>query len=162
MNASLRQVLSRPNRGWALVPLLVVTLSGASLLAMSATAGDVAIESAIVSADQLTTHGVQLKAVPTTVVPAKVVAETARATARQLVGAAKDPEETHRVFASETYLSTQRTAWLFLFVGGAGPVSAGPPEGADSRTYTTGYTGVLIDDQTGEVLRWFQGGSFTP
>jgi hypothetical protein len=38
-------------------------------------------------------------------------------------------------------------------------MSGGPPEGAESRTIIVDFTGVLVDDQTGEVLRWFRGGT---
>jgi hypothetical protein len=144
------------------VILLLAVLFVATFAAMSASASSVLSESAIAAADELAAHGIELRTVPATAPGAAVSAETARAAARQLVGASKDPEETYRVFASETYLSAKQTAWLFLFAGGPGPVSAGPPEGADSRAYTTKYTGVVIDDQTGEILRWFQGGAFTP
>jgi hypothetical protein len=132
------------------------------LASFSASASTVLFESSIVAAEQLAAHGIELKAVPATAATPVVSAENARATARQLIAAAGDPQETYRVFANETFLSLKRTAWLFLFTGGPGPVSGGPPEGADSRRFSTQYTGVLIDDQTGELLRWFQGGSFTP
>ena len=117
--------------------------------------------SSIVAADQLGAHGIELRAPAAVADAALISADAARGTARGLVGAGKDPEETYRVLASKTYFGPKRTAWLFLFSGGSGPVSGGPPEGADSRTFTVEYTGVLIDDQTGKVIRWFKGGSFT-
>lgn len=149
-------------RQTAIAVLALAFLLGATLAAISASASTVVLESSIVAADRLAAHGIELKPLPATAAQPVVSAESARAAARLLVGASKDPEETYRVFASETFFGSKRTAWLFLFVGGQGPVSAGPPEGADSRIFTAQYTGVAIDDQSGEVVAWFQGGSFNP
>lgn len=115
-----------------------------------------------VASDQLAAHGIDLKALPLAATAASVSSASARATAKQAIGSPVDPDETWRVLASETYGGAKHTAWLFLFRGGSGPISAGPPDGAESRRFTTSYTGVLVDDETGEVMRWFQGGSFTP
>jgi hypothetical protein len=113
----------------------------------------------VVSAVRLLAHGIELKAVPFTEKAPAISAESAQATARKVIDAAKDPDETFRVLASATYDAPKQTAWLLLFAGGSEEMSGGPPEGAESRTIIVDFTGVLVDDQTGEVLRWFRGGT---
>lgn len=144
----------------AALALLVLLLTVVILLP-GGSAAIPEVESTIVSAERLEQHGIDLVPLPVTASSAIVSAATARVTARNLVGAAKDPEETFRVFASTTYDGPKQSAWLFLFAGGTGSVSGGPFEGSESRAFSVKFTGVLIDDQTGEVMRWFRGGTFT-
>lgn len=137
-------------------------LSGVTLAAMTVQASPSVAVSAFAPADRLLEHGIVLSPVPGTYAAAIVSADSAKATAVKAVSAPADPDETYRVLASATYYAPKQTAWLFLFKGGSDPVSVGPAEGADSRTFTTDFTGVLVDDQTGQVLRWFQSWHFTP
>jgi hypothetical protein len=164
MNLHVRRFSARPwdRRRVIAFALVLAALTGVILAAMTVRASASAVESSIAPADRLLEHGIELKPLPATALRAIVPAESARDMARLLIDAPKDPEETYRVLASATYFSPKRTSWLFLFAGGSGPISAGPVEGADSRAFTTDFTGVLVDDQTGEVLRWFQGWHFEP
>jgi hypothetical protein len=139
--------------------LLLASVVGGVVAARGANATVVVGESAIVSAVRLLAHGIELKAVPFTEKAPAISAESAQATARKVIDAAKDPDETFRVLASATYDAPKQTAWLLLFAGGSEEMSGGPPEGAESRTIIVDFTGVLVDDQTGEVLRWFRGGT---
>jgi hypothetical protein len=143
------------------VLLLLTLLVGGAVAAHGARASLVVAESAIVSADRLLMHGIELNAAPADVKGPVVSAESARATARKLIDAPNDPEETYRVLASATYDAPKQTAWLLLFSGASQVMSGGPPEGAESRKIAVDFIGVLIDDQTGEVLRWFRGGTLT-
>jgi hypothetical protein len=120
-----------------------------------------AATSSFVPRDQLAAHGIDLAPVPASLAAAAISIERAVATAREITGLTP-PRESFRVLASPTSDEPRRTAWLLLFEGGPGPISAGPPDGAYSRRFATDYTGVLVDDQTGVVLRWFQGGSLRP
>lgn len=52
-----------------------------------------------------------------------------------------------------------KTSWLVLFEGGPEPPSFGPADGGPA-TFSTTYTGVIIDDTSGAVVFWFGGGSF--
>lgn len=141
-----------------LVLLLALTVGGA-VAAHGASASLAISESAIVSADRLQMHGIELKAVPGTEKGPVVSADSARETARKVLENPRDPDETYRVLASATYDAPKQTAWLFLFAGGSERMWGGPPEGAESRVITVDFIGVLIDDQTGELLRWFRGGT---
>jgi hypothetical protein len=153
---------SAPRWSVFLVAVGLVIVSTVALSTMSARASSAVGTSSIVSADRLLEHGITLQALPDNIEPAKVSADSAQTSATRLIGASAAPE-VHRVLASATYDSPKTTAWLFLFAGGPGPISAGPAGGvADSRSFSTDFTGVLVDDQTGEILRWFQGGSFKP
>lgn len=148
-------------RAFFLFALLLTLVVGGAVAAHGARASVAVSESAIVSADRLLMHGIELKAVPADVKGPVVSAESAAATARKLIDAPKDPDETYRVLASATYDAPKQTAWLLLFAGGSQVMSGGPPEGAESRTIAVDFVGVLIDDQTGEVFRWFRGGTLT-
>lgn len=119
-------------------------------------------QSSIVSEDALRAHGVELAPVPFAAAAARIDAAQARETAIEIAKMSDGPKETHRVFARPTAGEAPRTSWLLLFDGGDHGGSLGPPEGADTRSFATAYTGVLIDDQTGDLLYWFQGGSFAP
>jgi hypothetical protein len=145
--------------GWRVFVAAVVLLVGGVGIVNSALS---APASSIVPSDQLAAHGIELGSLALTAPAAVITSATARATAKAAVGTSVDPDETWRVSASETYNGQRRSAWLFLFRGGTGPVSAGPAGGTQSRTLTTTYTGVLVDDQTGLVMRWFSGGSVSP
>ena len=147
------------SRRLVLAFLLLASVVGGVVAARGANATVVVGESAIVSAVRLLAHGIELKAVPFTEKAPAISAESAQATARKVIDAAKDPDETFRVLASATYDAPKQTAWLLLFAGGSEEMSGGPPEGAESRTIIVDFTGVLVDDQTGEVLRWFRGGT---
>lgn len=147
------------SRRLVLAFLLLASVVGGVVAARGANATVVVGESAIVSAVRLLAHGIELKAVPFTEKAPAISAESAQATARKVIDAAKDPDETFQVLASATYDAPKQTAWLLLFAGGSEEMSGGPPEGAESRTIIVDFTGVLVDDQTGEVLRWFRGGT---
>ena len=53
-----------------------------------------------------------------------------------------------------------KTSWLVLFEGGVAPPSYGPAD-AGPAVFHIAYSGVIVDDQTGSVIYWFEGGSFT-
>lgn len=143
------------------VPVLVGF--GVMLAASSSISGAGEPRSELVAAERLAAHGIRLDAVPAGLGIARISAETAEVTARAVVPPiAPGRKETFRVLARPTADAAERTAWLFLYEGGTHTGPVGPPEGAESRTFTTDYTGVLIDDQTGELMRWFQSGSFAP
>ena len=148
-------------RAFALLVLLVVLMVG-TLVAVGASASSTVLQSKVATTAELAAHGIELTALPAGDSAVLVSSDTGAATAKKLINAPKDPDEAYRVLASATYFSPKRTVWLFLYAGGPGPAAVGPVEGADSRTFTSSYTGVLVDDQTGDVLRWFEGGTFTP
>ncbi|MBI2782405.1 MAG: hypothetical protein HYX55_11505 [Chloroflexi bacterium] len=153
--------MTKGGRARALMILLVVLMAG-TVAALSVSATSTVLQSKVATAAQLAAHGIELTPLPAGVAAA-VVSETAgAAAANELLKSPKGPNETYRVLASATYFSPKQTAWLYLYIGGPGFGSVGPVEGAGSRTFSSDYTGVLVDDQTGAVLRWFQGGSFTP
>lgn len=143
--------------------LTVASLLALLLAAMLATTGRTAeYKSDFVSAEALRAHGVDLAPVPLSAAIAEIDADQARAIAIGIVKMPTGPRETHHVFARPTADAAPRGSWLLLFEGGEHGGSIGPPAGADTRAFATEYTGVLIDDQTGELLYWFQGGSFAP
>ena len=55
--------------------------------------------------------------------------------------------------APRTYSDQPQPVWVVLFDGGVSPV--GPPIGFEGTLAPFTITGVLVDDQTGEVLRLF-------
>jgi len=163
----MRIVRSRP--GWVralpvvgVVALGVFALGAARGLASEPPVDSPLAGSSVVSADALQAHGVPLVPVPDGASAPRVTAEDARSIAKAVTKASTDPKETFRVLARPTADAAERSAWLLIFEGGRHGGSLGPPDGVATRTFATEYTGVLIDDQSGEVLYWFQGGTFTP
>lgn len=152
----------RLSRTAATALLVLMALTGIGAAAVGVSASSRIVESAIATTDQLASHNVDLNDAPSFDIKAVVTAETAALTAQKLVDAPKLPEETFRVMVSEFYDGPKKSAWLLMFTGGSFPGSGGPVDGAESREFTTDFTGVLIDDQTGEIIRWFQGWHFTP
>jgi hypothetical protein len=55
--------------------------------------------------------------------------------------------------ASRTPADPTRSVWIALYPGG--PEPAGGPAGYAGPPPVVDVTGVIVDDQTGEVLRWF-------
>jgi hypothetical protein len=152
----------RLSRSASTALLVVIALTGIAAAAVGVSASSRTIESAIATTEQLASHNVNLNDVPPVDLKAVITAETAGLTAQKLVDAPKLPEEAFRVMVSEFYDGPKKSAWLLMFTGGSFPGSGGPVEGAESREFATDFTGVLIDDQTGEIIRWFQGWHFTP
>jgi hypothetical protein len=144
------------------VVALAMAISVTLALLFSASSFSGEYRSGFVSAASLEAQGIELVPVPATVPTARVDAATARASAKAIARLEADPRETFRILARPTPQAAPRSAWLFLFEGGRHAGSVGPPDGAATRTFAVSHTGVLIDDQTGELLFWFQGGSFTP
>jgi len=96
------------SRRLVLAFLLLASVVGGVVAARGANATVVVGESAIVSAVRLLAHGIELKAVPFTEKAPAISAESAQATARKVIDAAKDPDETFRVLASATYDAPKR------------------------------------------------------
>lgn len=141
---------------------MLLAVGAAFALYTAANSSSEELESAFVPAASLEAHGVSLVQVPVLAPAAQVDAASARSTAKAIAALDTDPRETFRIMVRPTALGAPRSAWLFLFEGGEHRGPVGPPDGAESRTFTNAYTGVLIDDQTGDLVFWFQGGSVTP
>ena len=132
------------------------------LLAVAAPLGRSAVRpSSFVSDEALRAHGIDLAALSSAPTVALVDVHEAEAVAKDEVGLDAPPREAHRVAARVLPGDAPRSAWLVLYGGGAHAGAVGPPEGADARVLATNYTGVLVDDQTGELMRWFQGGTLS-
>jgi hypothetical protein len=86
-------------------------------------------------------------------VTAAVSSSSAAAAADALLARTDDANVLHGVDLSGASLGP-RTVWIVLYKGGVGPPSGGPI-GATPVVWVVDMTGVVIDDQTGEVLRSF-------
>jgi hypothetical protein len=82
-----------------------------------------------------------------------VTPAAALAIAAAYLGRTGDPARILYGRAPRTSGDPVRQAWVVLFAGGVAPVD-GPP-GYDGPPPTFSLTGVIVDDQTGEVLRMF-------
>lgn len=155
----------RPKRALVLLATICVGLA----LAAGAVSSAQAPQSLIASEEALAVHGIILTDRPPGDEPPLVTAEQADSIAIKFLGLSKGADEIFRVRAGATYFATRQNAWLLLFVdlpfyGSYGPVI--PPgevlgEGV-VRSTSAAFTGVIIDDQTGGVVRWFQRGSVDP
>lgn len=139
----------------------VTALLGCVLLMMSGPgiAAPSQYDSVLLTEEDLKAHGLNLQAVSGKDSPA-VSAEDAAATAQSILGIAARPADTFRILASAMPGLTPQTAWLVLFEGGALPPSRGPA--GSENEFKPRYTGVLIDDRSGKLVYWFEGGSVSP
>ncbi|MGH2407315.1 MAG: hypothetical protein ACRDF7_04435 [Candidatus Limnocylindrales bacterium] len=78
---------------------------------------------------------------------------TAVATAKSALGRQDEPSEIHQGAAAQYMNSPIRTVWIVVFAGGD-PMNVGPAGNGDQKAYPS-YSGVIIDGQTGDVLRSF-------
>jgi hypothetical protein len=150
--------------GQGLRKLKLVTLLAATAVIAAAVATTIAasgrIESAFVSAEALQAHAIELDPPIAQLLTSPVVtAEESERLARDAIGIELAPREVYRIVARALPGDAPRTAWLLLYDGGPSGRPMGPADGARTRTSILVYTGVLIDDKTGELLRWFQGGT---
>lgn len=85
----------------------------------------------------------------------------ASAIARRYLNLSIEPLQILSGYAAESPGRPQRSSWIVVFSGGPA-VPAGPQEGATTRVMTVDYSAVVVDDVTGEVIKWFQSGHYDP
>ena len=79
--------------------------------------------------------------------------DAAASIAQDFLGRTEAPWQVLHGSASRIEQDADETVWIVVFLGGDPP--PGGPMSADAPAVTVDYTGVVIDDQTGEVLRAF-------
>jgi hypothetical protein len=147
---------------------IAVLLLGAASIAGCAQPG---VQFDMISNHDLAQLGFDLKPVPADEKPARILpAQAAEIAAMHVFGqtateakAAHSAPEVKRAFGHAFDDQAPRTLWVVVYPSGEtdavpwGPV--GPDGILDRPTRMPTYTGILIDDQTGEVLVRFRGGT---
>jgi hypothetical protein len=151
----------------------VLAAVSAMLLAVASIAGGAqpGVPFEAISDYDLTQLGFDLKPVPAAEKPAKILPEQASEiaamhafgqTPAEAKAAHPDPE-VKRAYGRAFDDEELRTVWVVVYPGGEaedvpwGPV--GQDGTRDGPAWVPDYTGVMIDDQTGEVLVRFRGGA---
>jgi hypothetical protein len=141
--------------------LLIVGAVGAGVaVGVSAQAGPAAPVSILSAADQdqLDLH---LHTLPSTAKPAAVAQSGARSNASTFLGALTGsdviakPDEILHVMTAPDASSPERSVYVLIWKGGD-PSPGGP---APNGLHSVAYRGVVVDDQTGAVVRAFAVGT---
>jgi hypothetical protein len=142
-------MMSRRRAGIAIAALAVLVLSGAAA-AVAASATSAPTAEALAAQFDLSTSPIAADA------PAPAVGLTAAESAAIDAAGVGDlvASEHVRVYAGPDF--GIRSAWVFFFTGGdPNTVPWGP---AGNKAPTVSYSGVIVDDQTGQVLMWLRTG----
>jgi hypothetical protein len=143
------------------VGALALGILAATTITFVALASERSYDSAIVGEEVLLAHGVELRGPSILAAAPNLEALEARSIADSVmarpIGTASEVFRITTPFAPGNH---SPSCWLILYAAGHGPPSFGPPD-ASKATFATEYSGVLIDDLTGEVIYSFEGGSFS-
>ncbi len=97
--------------------------------------------------------GLPLEAIPANAPPARITAAVAIAIASKEFATDEDPARTLRALVPPDASTPSRSAYVVVYAGG--PALPGGPVELGGKRHPTRYRGIVIDDQTGEVLRIF-------
>ncbi len=100
--------------------------------------------------------GIEMRPLPAEIAGSQTPVDAKAATerAKAVLHTSDTPAEIDHVVTRQFSDSPERTAFVVVFAGGD-PIPGGP---VGSKLHAVSYRGVVVDDQTGEILRIFATG----
>ncbi len=134
---------------------IAVVMAGVAIMAALTTQVVLSEPQPLLTAQEAAQLGLEMQPLPATADAQTPVDESAAIEqARLALGTNDSPVEIHHVITQQFGDSPERSAFILVFAGG-GSMPGGP---VGSKPHAVSYRGVVVDDQSGEVLRMFASG----
>ncbi len=155
MKAQVQRKVAPLISGLLVLGFIAVVSVAASPKANSDTPVSLTADNSILSAADQDQLGFHVQPLPAISKAAAVSSSVAIERAAPFFGATEQPTEVLHVLAAPDAALAERGVYVVIWKGGE-PIPGGP-EG--NKPHSIDYRGVVIDDQTGEILRAFSSGT---